>query len=375
MARIRVLNVCGGLQQGGVESMLVNIFDAIDKEKIQMCFLLYDNSPSFYRKHVEEKGGLVYGMSKPGLNFIGYFRELRKIISSFGPFDVIHIHTDLSSAFPLIAACMHGIPIRVCHSHTTKSVTETSKARKIYRIVSQKIINICANRFLACSTEAGNALFGISKFAKCGIIFPNAIDVKLYSDESDLVVERRRSIYGLSSDCLVLGSVASFGKVKNHGFMLEICLALKGSGIPFKMFFVGDGAERSMIETHVRTLGLNDNVVFTGIRHDVPQLMHMFDVLLMPSLYEGLPVTLVESQAAGLPAVVSSRISKEIDFGLGLISFVSLEAPISDWVSQILDSAKKNNVPWTVRYEALKESNFDTSSSINLLYDLYGVGK
>ena len=159
--------------------------------------------------------------------------------------------------------------------------------------------------------------------------------------------------------------------VKNHKWSIQIAVALREAEVDFQMLFVGTGPEQSEIETLIRKHGLDGRVRLLGLREDISELMAAADVMLMPSLYEGFPVVMVEAQAAGLPAVISSAISSEVDLGLGLVDFVDLEAPPNEWAKSILAAAQLAKVANGARQQALEARGFSSHAGAERLASIY----
>lgn len=362
----KVLQVSAGLGQGGAESMIMEIYEKIDKSRVQFDFLVYDDTPTHYTERVKELGGRVIVLDREKKwDIFGYKRKLKKIISQYGPYIAIHAHTDSHSAFPLLVAKTCGIKVRVCHSHTTKQREKTSAIRRCYRMVMRNIILNKATVLAACGAEAGYALYGKKVFTSNGVVIHNPVDIEAFLEKNS----RRHTENGT----ITIGCVGSFREAKNHFFLVKLAALLKQKKISFKMQLVGTGELENDVKRQVNALNLQNEILFLGLRHDIPDLMASFDVLIMPSLYEGFPVTLVESQAGGIPALISDRITPEVDLGLGLIKRLSLDDSMEKWVNGIVECSKIISPDVEKRREVLIKKGFDTSSVINELYRIYGV--
>lgn len=362
----KVLQISAGLRQGGAEAMIMNIYEKIDKSKVQFDFLVYDDAPTHYTERIKQLGGNVIFLKREHKwNIVDYKKRFMKIVSEYGPYIAVHAHTDSHSALPLTVAKQCGIKVRICNSHTTKQRENTSFIRKCYREIMRKQIIKNATILAACGTEAGYALYGKAVFQDRGVIIHNPIVINDY-----LCMTRNNSENG---DCINIGCVGSFREAKNHAFIIKIAASLKKKGINFKMYFAGTGELENEIKKMAFDNNLLDNVIFLGLRRDIPNLMASFDLLLMPSLYEGFPVTLIESQACGLPALISDRITSEVDLGMGLIISRSLNDSIDQWIESIFFCAKIESPDISLRKKTLLEKGYDTTSVINELYRLYGV--
>lgn len=182
-----------------------------------------------------------------------------------------------------------------------------------------------------------------------------------------------RSKLGIREDQLVIVQVGRLMPEKNHVRSVSIAKALQNAGVDFKLLFIEKGQEENQIKELISIQGLEEFVKPLGLRSDIPQLMAAADVMLMPSLFEGFHVNLVESQAAGLPSVISSAISKEVDLGLELVHFVELESPDEHWVSAILKAAKSNVPKVSSRLKVLDAAGYSSSASSKRLEAVYEV--
>ncbi|MGE1062807.1 glycosyltransferase family 1 protein [Megasphaera paucivorans] len=371
----RILQVCGGLRQGGAETMIMNVYRAIDRKKIQFDFLVYNDETTFFTNEIKKLGGRVIVLDrKHKWNIIRYNNEFQEIIKTYGPYKAVHVHTNSHSGLPLWISKRASIPIRVCHSHSTLQQLHESISRKIYRFIMKHMILENATVLAACGKQAGIALYGENCFLRKGVIIPNAVDINLYLQNYSVEINELRKQLHLDDECMIIGSVASFKDVKNHAFMLTIASRLKTLKINFVMIFVGDGILRNNIQKEASSLGLTKNIIFLGVRQDIPLLMQLFDVLLMPSLYEGFPVTLVESQAAGLPAVISDKIPNEVDLHLNLIGKHSLDSDVDEWVHAIIYAANKlADVSAVVRKSVITKRKLDIHDSVRIFYKIYGI--
>lgn len=370
----KILQVSGCLSRGGAETMMMNLYREMDTSKVQFDFLVYEKSDGSFDDEIIKRGGRILCIDRTNkFGLIEYVKKFKKLIAENGPYQAIHVHTQFHSGIVLLCAHFAGIPIRICHAHSTADACNISLIRKAYQSLMRKIIKLNATKFLACGIDAGRFLYG-KQFDNKGTVLPNAIDYEKFNSVEQRLVDQRRREIGVVNSELVIGSIASFREAKNHIFMLDIAEAMKMREIQFKMVFVGGGLLFEDIKMEVEKRHLSNNVIFMGVRDDVHVLMRAFDVVLMPSLYEGLPVTLVETQASNVCAVISNNITDEVDFDLGLIKKVSLNAGIDSWISEILKGAKIKNtvVQQRIRHK-LCENGYLVRDSVNALYKIYKI--
>lgn len=183
----------------------------------------------------------------------------------------------------------------------------------------------------------------------------------------------RKRAFGIKEDALVIGHVGRFFEQKNHAFLLGLAAYCKKSGIPFQAVFAGDGPLRRQMEEKAAALGVKDDILFLGVVEDIPALMQAFDVFVMPSLFEGLPLVLVEAQASGLPCIVSDNITEETDLGLGLLQRLSLNAGFERWAEDISRAAQPKKPAWPEIERSLAERGYDAKANLARLMDIYSI--
>lgn len=359
---IRVLHVVGRMDRAGAETMVMNLYRAIDRTKFQFDFVYFSTDRCDYDEEIEALGGYIYRIAatNPIRRLLALYCLLRK-----ANWETVHSHTLFSSALHLTAAKLAGIPHRLAHSHNTQDVNSGSLFGRIYQGVARWLIATNANRFIACGMAAAEYLFSGRDDV---VIIPNAVDIERFSRASGAAV---REELGIREGQLVVLQVGRFMQVKNHERSIRIAEALKKSGVDFQLILVGIGPDMPRIKLLVRELGLEQKVHFLGVRADIPELMAAADVLLMPSIFEGFPVVLVEAQAVGLPSVVSSSISREVELGMEMVSFLDLEALDEDWSEALRDSAASRSPDVQTRRRVLEQKGFSVSVSASLLQQVY----
>lgn len=367
---IRVLQVMGCMNRRGAETFIMNVYRKIDKTKVQFDFLVYEDQKQDYEDEILSLGGrVIHANCQTGIKGIKSISIIKRVINEYGPYKVIHAQTLFNICYAMLASKSFPKMLRISHSHNTKNRVATSAPVKLYEWFSSRIIRKYTQVMCACGEDAGVFLFG-EKFKSNGIILKNGIDLNIFcykdSNACDTIIKE----YDLK-DILVIGSVARFYAVKNHVFMVKVAQSLKQRGIKFKMLLVGDGELKSTIEALIIDHNLQNEVICTGQRSDINNLMHVFDAFLMPSYFEGNPVTLVEAQAAGTPCVITDNITDEIDMGLGLILKCSLADDPEKWADTLLE-ARKCRVSDTKQIKdkiALK--GYDAQATADKLLDIY----
>lgn len=364
----RILHIMGGMNRAGAESMIMTIYRAIDKTKFQFDFLVYSKDHQDFEDEILSLGGRVIHNPSCGSGFKS-ITNIRKVLKQYGPYCAIHAATLHNSAFALLSTIGIKQCRRIVHSHNTCNTLNPNPIKRIYNAITKLIIRKLADEYIACGLEAGYYLFGQRIFDQKGIVLNNSVDIESFFHTNSQSVESLKKSFGIT-DQIVIGSVARLNEVKNHKKMLSIASELNRRNINFSMIFVGKGELATQLKEETKERGLTGNIIFTGVRNDINHLMHLFDVFLMPSHFEGNPVTLIESQIACLPAVISDNITDKIDLGLKLIHRLPISASDSEWADMIA-SVKKTPIPHEIVTQAVIDHGYDLSYNIRLLSSLY----
>jgi glycosyltransferase involved in cell wall biosynthesis len=329
---IRVLQVFHGMDCGGAETMIMNLYRHIDRTKVQFDFLVHTTKKCFFDDEIKKLGGNIYSVPYYKItNGRQYKAALKQFFRSHPEIKIVHGHLGSCAHIYLQIAKQHGC-YAIAHSHNTKPKGFSLK-NLLYRIFTYKTRKV-ADYFFGCSIAAAEYRFGykIAHSSKCDIL-KNAIDVGKFA-YSDKYRKEIRDEFNLENK-IVIGHVGRFNTQKNHTFLIDIFKAIHDKRPDSVLILVGIGNLMPAIKQKVESLGLNESVIFAGLRSDVHKMMSAFDVFLFPSLYEGLPVTLVEAQAAGLHAVCSDTIPKEVEV-TNLVDFRSLNEPTETWANAVL---------------------------------------
>lgn len=349
------------MNRGGAETLLMNLFRQIDRTKVQFDFLTC--KPGVFDSEIEELGGIVHRI--PYVTEVGHFKFIKALQDFFNvnhTYQIIHSHLDKMSGLILKEAYKVGIPMRIAHSHNTKS--EGNLLIKTYKSIYGSLVSKYASHLFACSADASKWLF--NKKQNQAIILKNGININKFSYSKEKRESKRQELNILDNQ-FVVGHVGRFNHQKNHIFLIEIFAEIHKRNSEAILILVGDGILRNKLEEKVRGLGLKDQVKFIGVREDVDQILMSFDVLLFPSIHEGLPLTLVESQGSGLPCVISDCISDEIDMGAGLIQKIPLASSPQIWADCILKSKKiSSNVS-----KKLRDRGYDIQETASWLQNYY----
>lgn len=260
-------------------------------------------------------------------NFCSFFKKL----FSDKKFDIVHSHFSQIDKIVFPIARKNGVKKCISHSHSAK-LSESAVKAFFYKIMHWRLAK-CADYCAACSEQAGIALFG-SSFPKLPnkLIVKNGIACSKYVFDGMVRGELRRK-YGLQIDCKVIGHVGRFSIGKNQTFLVKLLSELEKRGDRYKLFLIGTGETLNVVKELAISLNLKDNVIFTGGRDDVPDLMNIFDLFIMPSLHEGLGISAIEAQANGLECILATSIPRDAD--LTGVKFLDLNDPISLWADAV----------------------------------------
>jgi glycosyltransferase involved in cell wall biosynthesis len=368
----RILHVVGGMNRGGVETWLMHILRNIDRKRFHMDFMVHTHQRCAYDEEILTLGSEILPCMHPSSPW-RYARNFRRLLRAFGSYDIVHSHVHHYSGYVLRLAHRARVPVRIAHSHNDTAALRagTRLTRSLYLMLMESWIRHHATIGLACSNKAGAALFGPFGDERWSWrILPYAIDLTPFVIRSDASIVRAE--LGIPVDALVVGHVGRFDEQKNHAFMVEIAIELARRENNMSLLLIGDGPLRSGIKKKVAEARLNDRVLFTGIRSDVPRLMSAMDVFLFPSLFEGLGLVFVEAQAAGLPCVIADVIPKEADVVEYLISRMSHSQPAAAWAEAILAArAIKRSIGQPEALARVLGSTFNIQTAVKHIEKFY----
>lgn len=368
---MKVLHIVGGMNVGGTETMLMNLYRNIDRDKYKFHFISYYNKKGFYDDEIEKLGGKIIHMKFSNrFGAISSIFQLKKLIKE-NNYEIVHSHTLFNCGIGVLAAYLGGAKIRISHAHTVFE-EESSFLKRMYITIMRKLIRIFSTDFLACSEKAGAFLFGKDILEKENYTFlPNYVDYKKYINDIDK--EKVRAELGIKNNEIVLGHVGRLIPPKNHIFILEIVKLLKDKGERVKAIFVGDGDQRENIEKKIKEYGLEENIIITGMVSDPEKYMKDMDIFILPSIYEGFGLVLLEAQASGLPCLVSENIQKETDLELGLVSKCNLDAGTEIWSKKIIEMVNnKKYISKDNMEQAFKDKGYDLVGILRKLENIYG---
>lgn len=364
---IRVLQVIGIMNRGGAENMIMNLYRRMDKTQIQFDFLVQSREPGQFDQEIKAMGGRIFSISKfKGMNPISYYRECVSFFKAHPEILVVHGHIGSSAALYLKAANAADC-YTIAHSHSAGGIRNLHDF--LYSIFSFPT-RYTANQLLGCSTEAGRARFGKKAITKPNYKnFNNAVDLKLFyfnQEERDKI----RKEFSVEEDDLLIGSVGRITRPKNPEGLYEMFQEIVASDKKVKCLWVGTGELEEQFRNRIKKDKLEDRIIMTGVRSDIPHVLQGLDCFLFPSLWEGAPVSVVEAQAAGLPCVLADTISREIEI-TPLIEWHSLEEDVSVWAGRCLELARQYKGKRTFFQDGVRDSGYDIEDTTKWLSEFY----
>lgn len=375
----RVIHVVSDMHRGGAETMIMNLYRNIDRSKLQFDFICHYRKDDIngikkradYYDEIESLGGRIFKVPSLGTsNPIEYILNIKNILIKNGPFEAIHVHTNKQSGFALLGARLANLQKRIVHSH----ITEWNYGNKISTSILKNLMKINSTKYCACGVEAGINAFGQENFEKNYIyVLNNAIEVNKFNDISIDDVDNLRRTLNIPKENIIIGNIGRLDEQKNHDFIIDLAYKMKEDGKKFTILLIGNGHRKKYIEDRIKDLDLSESVKILGVRKDINILMNLFDVFILPSLYEGLPLVSVEAQAAGTRCIVSDTVTNEIDMGLGLVKQLSIDNESLDvWESAIFE---ENELKLSKKeiLEKITQQGYNVSKNVNKLYELYEI--
>lgn len=350
----------GGLFSDGILSCIVEYMTAMDKSGMDIKVLATNNPENSVVEKVENSGCRVVSIPYRKKNIVKYFFVLYRYISK-EKIDIVHVHgSSAIMSVELVAARLAGCKVRIAHSHNT--TCENPKADKILRPIFNRNYTVA----FACGQEAGRWMFGKRKFT----VIPNGRNLKKHEYNPAKRSEYRNRL-GIPLDVLVVGHVGRFNRQKNHEYLVRIFREVYKKNRNSYLVLVGTGEKVEAIKTLVKKLELEKNVIFTGVIENISDYLSAFDVMLLPSLYEGLPLVVIEWQIAGLPCIVSDTVTKECAI-TSLVKFESIKKEPEAWANDIRNLALQDrNDSKEVIFKEIKAAGYDIERGAVWLKQMY----
>ena len=350
-------------EKNGITNVIFNYHESLNSQSVQMDVVMINDADYVYKEKVKKNGGKYYVIIRSATTLLSYFLKLSRLIYS-EKYDAVHIHGNSHTmVIELLAAKIGGCKARIVHSHNT-----TCSSVFFHRLLSPLFCCLYTHA-LACGEEAGRWQYGKRRTFT---VLNNGVDTELFCfNEDDRFSIRKRM--DISEHEILIGNVGHFwGEVKNQSFVVTVFNVLYRKNPRYRLCLIGDGSFRSTVKQQVENLGLQSKVFFTGNIDNVNEYLNAFDLILMPSLYEGLPLTLIDQQANGLQCVCSDVITKEVD-KTGNLLFISLQQSAEYWAKEISSFLKLDNRKNRSRdaIEKIKKSGYSIKEEAWKLFCFY----
>lgn len=352
---IRILHVLGGLDAGGAESFVMNLYRAIDRNAVQFDFVKHTSQIGVFENEVRAMGGEIYQCSRyRGENHWAYKKWWNDFYQQHHEYIVIHGHVRSTAAIYLKIAKKYG-RVTIAHSHSTSNGSGISA---LVKDAMQLPIRHIAEYLFACSDKAGKWLYGSKALNGDNYkIIPNGIDLQRFAFDEDKRLTIRREL-GIEHDDYVVGHVGRFSKPKNHMFLIKMFAAFSVFESKTKLLLVGDGPLCDIIQRQCTELGVRDKVIFVGAKTNTEDYYQAMDVFTFPSLWEGLGIVALEAQANGLKCIVSDRVPNNVAV-TKKVEFLPLDN-MEDWIEAITEEKDRLR-------EGYMEAKDDMLESYNIL--------
>lgn len=367
----KVLVVLQQLRRGGVEVAAVNFTSHLDPKKYEFTYYLQkveSEQDKELTETIKKSNSKVIVRPDTAKNYFAQYKDALRVINE-GNYDIVHSHVMFYNGIIMLAAKKSGVKKRVSHSHATKWNHKETLPFKIYRAVMRKLINIFATDKLACSTAAGNYMYGEKEYAKHGQFLANGIELSRYSFNLDTRAKKREELLVKDNE-IIMGHIGTIYRIKNQVFLVEVFAEMLKTNPNMKLILAGEIIDGDKIAEKSKNLGIEDKVIMLGQRNDVAELLQAFDIMIFPSLNEGLPVSLIEAQASKLPCLISDRVTAEVKYNSN-VDFMPLEESKEKWSSRAFEllNSDRNSIDLTAL-----SNNYDIDKIADRLDKIYSTG-
>jgi glycosyltransferase EpsF len=367
--------VAGSMHVGGLENQIMHLLRKANKDIYQIDFTS-DKPDAFFRQEIESYGGDFIELSyKSRKQPIKYSIEMYRIMKK-GNYDVVHAHELFHSGLTVFIAWLAGVPCRFVHAHSWREgheiIPKYTISRKLYHNLMRFLIIHFSTTQIACSTWAARFLFGkkIMKKKSYHLIY-NSVDISKYLDN---YYKEEGGDYCETDGWRNVINVARFCGLKNHIFLIELAKELKNKNKKIRFLLVGDGDDEEYKKNIVQAVNeyhLKDYIKLLGLRDDVDSLLRKSSAFITPSKYEGMPLVMIEAQAAGLSCVSADTYSHEVDFDLGRVTWLNLSDDTSMWIKAIENAISMERAPKELVMDAIRKKGFDSNIFAEKICGLY----
>lgn len=342
MEPIRVLHNIASLHFGGAQAFLMNVYNNIDREKVQFDFVVTPEEKKDLYEQVEQMGGRIFVCPKyTGKNHFAYCRWWNDFFAEHPEYHVIHGHVRSTASIYLKIAKKYGL-VTIAHSHSTSNGSGISA---IVKNIMQLPIRHTADYLFACSDKAGKWLYGEKATKQPNYrMIPNGVDLKRFAFHEEKRQQMRQEL-GISEDTFVLGHIGRMTVPKNHQFLVKLFAEYRKKNPDSKLLLVGDGELFETVQQQCTQLGIREAVIMVGSKTNTEDYYQAMDIFVFPSLWEGLPVSVVEAQANGLQCVLSDVITHDVDL-TDQVKYLALNNQMG-WIDAVARGRRKSRVAIT----------------------------
>ena len=364
--RKKVLVIAAKLHIGGAEKVARDIAFYADPERYEFHYLVFGDEVGAYEQQLLAKGCQVHHMAEPSEGYPAFLRSMWKLLKAH-QYDVVHAHNMFNCGLTMMMAKLAGVPVRVAHSHSAL-INGGGVVKKVYEAVMRFLILTCSTDLVGCGVKAGQRLFGEKTFARRGNLILNGIDVAAFAYDENKHTAIRAELG--AQDCLILGHAGHLLEVKNQSFLLDLMPLVLEKMPDALLLMLGEGPDRPMLEQKIRDMKLEDHVVMTGNVTNVADYLSVMDVFVFPSLFEGLPLSILEVQANGLPCVISDSVPEDV-FLTDLLCPLSLKQEKEAWLEAILAAHRGDTQKYNCQ---LRDSGYAVEAAMGKIYAIYEKG-
>lgn len=359
----RILIIAASLKVGGAEKVTRDICLRSDPAAYEFHYVVFGKAVGEYEQDIVEHGGSVFHLDPPAKSYRQYMKALKALIEEYR-YHAVHAHTMFNCGWVMLAAKKAGVPVRVAHAHSALD-TGNRLDKKLYETAMRQMILQNATDLVACGEKAGMRLFGEKAYRERGKLVLNGVDVGGFRfDKSKRQAIREKIGW---QEAFLLGHVGHLASVKNQSFLLELMPEVLKRQPNARLLLLGEGDDRKMLEDKIRELGLEEKVLMPGNVTNVSDYLSAMDVFVFPSLYEGMPLSVLEVQANGLPCVISAGVPKDV-YLTDLIHPLALADDKKNWIDKILSVKRSNPYAYASRME---EAGFGLQGSMDKIYQIY----
>lgn len=359
--------------RGGIQTFVIENMKHMDKNKIQIDFLLLDDGNKYELEDtLKQMGAKVYKLNgvwlKKPTDYFNYFNKIDKFFKEHNDYKVVHLHSSSKNFYVLKAAKKYGIPVRIAHSHNIGFQTK-SKLQIMIGNICKPLLKKYATGYFACSEIAGEWLFGKKEIKNKNVtVIHNAVDLEKFKFNQEVRDKLRNELN--IADKLVIGHVGRFTNQKNHDFLIDIFNEVYKKNKNSVLMLIGVGEKEDEIKKKVRRLGLEECVIFLGFKNNVNEYMWTMDLFVFPSLFEGLGLVLIEAQATGMKCFTSKDVVPNNAKVTELLTFISLEDNLEKWVEKIVNC----NYERKVCDKEIEQKGYDIKNTAKQLQEFYLKG-